>query len=250
MPAGGGLKIVRRPARTRTPTKMTTPKPFLVSVEGNIGSGKSTLLRELRKRNPTWHFIDEPVESWMSMINRRGESLLELFYKDKRRWAFTFQQTAFLTRLLATKNAIAAWRAAGCPGSPVFIMERCVQTDAHVFAKMLAAEGDMDDLEFGLYARWFDAFVTADVSPNAYILVDTPVTVCHERIARRARAGEGGDAIPIEYLDRLDSAHFAWLLPAERGPSATVIRYDNSSKDLTPLENVEEDVKEMCRLAQ
>jgi deoxyguanosine kinase len=213
--------------------------PILISIEGNIGSGKSTLLRELRERNPDWHFIDEPVESWMSLKNERGESLLQLFYGDKRRWAYTFQQTALLTRMAATKDAVAAWGAAGFHGSPIFITERCVETDAHVFAKMLAEEGDIDALEMTLYKKWFDRFADKTVRPAAYILVDTPVTVCHERIARRARSGEGGDAIPVEYLDRLDSAHFSWLMK----DGQEVLRFDNTSKDGTRIQDVENWVK-------
>ena len=213
----------------------TQSQPILISIEGNIGSGKSTLLQALRKSRPDWHFVDEPVESWMSLKNERDESLLQLFYGDKRRWAYTFQQTALLTRLAATKDAVAAWGAAGFPGSPIFVTERCVETDANVFAKMLAEEGDMDGLEMALYRKWFDRFADKSTRPTAYILVDTPVTVCHERIARRAREAEQGDAIPIEYLDRLDSAHFSWLMR----DGVEVFRYDNTSKDQTRVKDVE-----------
>lgn len=215
-------------------------QPVLISIEGNIGSGKSTLLRELRERNPDWHFIDEPVESWMSLKNERGETLLELFYEDKRRWGYTFQQTALLTRLAATKDAIAAWTAAGCPGSPIFITERCVETDAKVFAEILHELGDMDSLEMTLYKKWFNRFADGHVLPHGFIFVDTPVTICHERIARRAREGE--NAIPVEYLDRLDSAHYAWL-SGESGLRPNVLRFDNTSKDGTPIQNVENWVK-------
>lgn len=216
----------------------TVPKPVLISIEGNIGSGKSTLLRSLRERHPEWHFIDEPVESWMNLRNYEGDSLLELFYGDKRRWAYTFQQTALLTRLIATEKAIAAWRAEGCPGSNVFITERCVNTDAQVFARILAEEGNIDMLEMTLYRRWFDTFVSDAVVPDAYIFVDTPVTVCRERIAGRGREGEDTAAIPIEYLDSLDYAHLVWLAGPE-GLQPNVLRFDNTSKDQTRLQDVE-----------
>ena len=76
------------------------PPPVLISIEGNIGSGKSTLLKKLRERHANWNFIDEPVESWMSLRHSNGKSLLELFYEDKHRWAYTFQNTAILTRII------------------------------------------------------------------------------------------------------------------------------------------------------
>ena len=216
-------------------------QPFLVSIEGNIGSGKSTLMRELRARNQDWHFVDEPVENWMALKNERGESLLEVFYADKRRWSYTFQNTALLTRILALRSAVAKWRAAGCPGSPIFVTERCIETDARVFAKMLADDGDIDALEMTLYETWFNAFKDQVPAPAAYLHVDTPVTVCHERIEKRARGGEGGDAIPIAYLDQLDSAHFRWLRDYDF--KTPVMRVDNVSKDQTRIEIVEEWVK-------
>jgi deoxyguanosine kinase len=209
--------------------------PVLISIEGNIGSGKSTLLRKLKSRNPSWHFIDEPVDSWMAMRDDSGKSLLELFYQDKTRWAYTFQNTALLTRILNAKAAIESWKAAGRPGRPIFITERCVETDANVFAKMLRADGDMNGLEWTLYRKWFDGFANQVPEPVAYIHVDTPVTICSERINGRAREGEGG--IPVKYLDELDSAHFAWL--HRDGFSSPVLRVDNVSDQPTPVEAVE-----------
>lgn len=209
---------------------MTTPA--LISIEGNIGSGKTTLFRALAARNPDWHLIEEPVESWMAMKNERGESLLELFYKDKRRWAYTFQNTALLTRLRAIRDTIRRY-----DGKGVFLTERCVHTDAQVFARLMRDDGEMDALESELYTMWFETFAAEMPAPVAYIHVDTPVTVCHERIAARSREGEEGSAIPIEYLDKLDSAHFRWL----RGGSLQepLLRFDNISKDQTPIEVVE-----------
>ena len=209
--------------------------PVLISIEGNIGSGKSTLLRQLKARNPDWHFIDEPVESWMAMRNAAGESLLELFYKDKHRWAYSFQNTALLTRILNARTAIREWIAAGRPGKPIFVTERCIQTDANVFAKLMTKDGDMDSLEWTLYKKWFDAFCDQVPEPAGYVHVDTPVTVCAERIGRRAREGEG--SIPIQYLDELDSAHYAWLRTDDF--KTPIMRFDNVSDNQTRVEDVE-----------
>lgn len=215
-----------------------SPNPLVISIEGNIGSGKSTLLRELRQRNPAWHFVDEPVDSWMSMKNDAGESLLSLFYADKRRWAYTFQNTALLTRILALRSAIEDWVHAGRPGRPIFVTERCIQTDAKVFATMLHDEGVMDGLEWTLYTNWFAAFSDQVPRPAGYLYVDTPPAVCAERIVGRHRAGEGGGAIPLEYLRELDAAHTEWL--GTGSARAPVLFVDNSSKDVTPIESVEQ----------
>lgn len=215
-------------------------QPILISIEGNIGSGKSTLLRELRSRNGAeWHFIDEPVESWMGLKNGEGESLLSLFYGDKRRWAYTFQNTALLTRIQGIRNTIQTAQKKR-QGRSIFITERCVATDAHVFARLMHEDGEMDNLEMCLYNQWYEAFASQVPAPAAFVHVDTPVTVCDERINRRARDGEVS-AIPIEYLDKLDSAHFRWLHATDF--KAPVLRVDNVSKDPTPIEIVEEFIR-------
>jgi deoxyadenosine/deoxycytidine kinase len=82
------------------------PTPIIISIDGNIGAGKTTFLNELKTTHPEWHFIDEPVDSWMKFKNEHGESLLEVFYKDRKRWSYTFQNCAFLTRIRAITKAI------------------------------------------------------------------------------------------------------------------------------------------------
>jgi hypothetical protein len=56
----------------------------------------------------------------MAIKNENGESLLELFYKDKRRWSYVFQNAALLTRLRAINAAIASTK------HSVIITERSV----------------------------------------------------------------------------------------------------------------------------
>lgn len=65
-------------------------QPILLSIEGNIGAGKSTLLRALRESHPEWTFIDEPLDTWTALKNETG-NLIECFYGDQDRWAYTFQ---------------------------------------------------------------------------------------------------------------------------------------------------------------
>jgi deoxyadenosine/deoxycytidine kinase len=215
--------------------------PILISIEGNIGSGKSTLLRELRARNPTWHFVDEPVDSWMSLKDDNGKNILEHFYTDKHRWAYTFQNTALLTRILNIRAAVEDWKATGCSGKRVFITERCVQTDANVFAKLMYNDKDMNHLEWVLYKKWYDAFENQVMLPSAYIHVDTPALICSERIGKRGRNGEEG--IPMEYLERLHDVHDAWL--KEPSFSTPVLRVDNVSETPTRVEDVEKFVQEI-----
>jgi deoxycitidine kinase len=212
------------------------PKPILVSIEGNIGAGKSTLLSSLRAENPSWVFIEEPVGVWGQLKNEDGVGLLELFYSDRKRWSYTFQNCALLTRFqnieaaIAEKqandvaDAVARFKAATStsstvsdqtiqsflPTKQVYVTERCLDTDYEVFTTMLRAEGSIDKLEWDLYMRWFAQLKLSATKLSGIVWMDTPPYVCADRIRARGRSGE--ESIPLEYLDKLDECQRKWIL--------------------------------------
>lgn len=126
------------------------PNPIIISLDGNIGAGKSTLLEEIRKACPDYECVVEPVGEWTSLCNTDGKSLLQMFYEDKKRWAYTFQNCAILTRIKALREAIRDAK------KKIIITERSVLTDRYVFAEMLRDSGDLNGLEWTLYTKWYD----------------------------------------------------------------------------------------------
>jgi len=174
--------------------------PIIISLDGNIGSGKTTLLGEIRNKVNV-HVVDEPVAQWTALKNAEGTNLLELFYQDKKRWAYTFQNCAILTRLKNIKDAVEA-------GHKIIITERSILTDKYVFAEMLRDAGNMDPLEWELYESWFDIF-GKEYPVNGIIYVSTNAYISKERIQIRNRIGE--ENINIEYLEALDIQHKKWI---------------------------------------
>ncbi len=181
---------------------MNDEHPIILSLDGNIGAGKSTLLEALQHELPEVDVVLEPVGEWMTLKNGDGKSLLELFYEDKRRWAYTFQNCAILTRLRAIRKAMAEKK------RRVIITERSVLTDRFVFAEMLRESGDIDSLEWQLYMNWFDTFAT-DLPLRGIIYLTTGVGTSAGRIVKRGRQGE--DHIPLDYLSALDEQHHKWV---------------------------------------
>lgn len=181
---------------------MSANTPIVISLDGNIGAGKSTLLARIRSAVPEWQVVDEPVDTWTSLKNAEGKNLLELFYEDKHRWAYTFQNCAILTRLKTLQSALATATA------PVLICERSVLTDRYVFAEMLRDDGDIDALEWTLYESWFNAFAKEFPIRGIIHLTTSPETSL-KRIHVRNRHGEEG--IPLDYLTALDRQHQKWL---------------------------------------
>lgn len=181
---------------------MNANSTIVVGLEGNIGAGKTTLMEALREAYPDYEIVVEPVGEWMHLKNAEGKSLLELFYEDKRRWAYTFQNCAILTRLRLIKEALATTK------KRVIITERSVLTDRFVFAEMLKESGDIDSLEWTLYMNWFNTFA-ADLPVRGVVHLTTGVGTSAGRIVKRGRHGE--EHIPLDYLAALDAQHQKWL---------------------------------------
>jgi deoxyadenosine/deoxycytidine kinase len=180
---------------------------IIISLDGNIGAGKSTLLTEIRNKLHDVHIVDEPVGQWTALKNAEGKNLLELFYEDKKRWAYTFQNCAILTRLKNIQDAVENLDST-MKEPQVIITERSVLTDKHVFAEMLRDGGDIDPLEWELYESWFNIF-GKKYPVLGIIYVSTNSTTSNERIKIRNRNGEGN--IGIDYLDALDNQHKKWV---------------------------------------
>jgi deoxyadenosine/deoxycytidine kinase len=181
--------------------------PIIISLDGNIGAGKSTFLAEIRKRLHDIHVVDEPVGQWTALKNAEGKNLLELFYEDKKRWSYTFQNCAILTRLKNIQDAVENLDKT-VKGPQVIITERSVLTDKHVFAEMLRDAGDIDPLEWDLYDSWFNVFGKRH-PVNGIIYISTSSNTSKDRIKIRNRQGE--ENIGLDYLDALDSQHKKWI---------------------------------------
>ncbi len=219
-----------------------TKNAVLVSLEGSIGSGKSTLINALKERHPDWHFIDEPVSTWQALKNEAGEDLLQVFYKDIKRYSYTFQNCALLSRAINIQKKIEAWRAGGGVGSCVFVTERCLETDYHVFAQMLKDDTMMDSMEWGLYKMWYDYIKDMSTPLTGIVYVSTPPDICADRIKERGRSGE--ENISGAYLQNLDKYQRTWLAD-EKVP---ILMYDNYSDAAArnKVEDVEQFLEELA----
>jgi deoxyadenosine/deoxycytidine kinase len=205
--------------------------PILVSIEGNIGAGKSTLLKKLRDNFTDYIFIDEPVDTWTSLVDDDGTSLLGRFYEDQLRWAYTFQNCAVLSRFINIEKCIGSHKVAvGGPKRVVFITERCLDTDHKVFANMMLADGKMGKIEYQLYCKWFDMIHRVGATPlSAIVHLKTNPDTCSDRILQRSRTGEEG--IPIDYLRMLDQFQQKWCDSA----TVPVLTFDPGFNDLEEM---------------
>lgn len=178
----------------------TQQKCFIV--EGNIGAGKSTFLRKLQEYLNV-QMVFEPHEQWQRVGGT--ENLLEKFYNDTTRWAYTFQTFAFVTRVMEQEKHAAVNQ------FPVQILERSVYSDRYCFARNCFELGTMNALEWKLYQEWFGWLVdNYTKKPDGFIYLRTDPNVCFERIVKRSRHEEA--AVPLEYIQKLHDKHEDWLI--------------------------------------
>ena len=174
----------------------------IITIEGNIGSGKSTLLEILSKKYDSDNriiFLKEPVDEWEKIRDSNGLSMLQKFYEDQKKYSFSFQMMAYITRLALMKRANEDNLEAS-----IFVTERSLYTDKHVFAKMLHDMNNIEDVNYQIYTTWFDTFAR-DYQVESVIYVKTDPDICYKRIKERSRTGE--DEIPLDYLTKCHTYH-------------------------------------------
>lgn len=177
----------------------------MILLEGNIGAGKSTVGNTL-KASGFFDFIEEPVEAWQSGF---AANLLDMFYRDMERWAFTFQITAFITRAKTWQEVLAL------TDHSRVVLERSIFTDRYVFATNSHRIGGMTDVEWQVYGGLWDFLVSNYcVEPDCILYYRTPADVCLERMKLRGRDEES--AVSLDYLLQLEELHDKWLLDNPR----------------------------------
>ena len=172
----------------------------MILFEGNIAAGKSTVGGRLAE-SELFGFVEEPVGAWQQDFD---ENLLDLFYRDTNRWAFTFQIAAFTTRAKTWTEVL------GMIDHRNVVLERSIYCDRYVFAKNCFQSGLMKKTEWQLYCKLWDWLESNwCTEPDKIVYLRTPAEVCLERIEARGRAEES--SIPVEYLRDLEVLHDEWL---------------------------------------
>lgn len=184
-------------------SKNSTKKTKIISVEGNIGSGKSTLVEELQKsfgNSKKVCFLQEPVDIWNTIKDKDGNTMIAKFYADTKKYSFAFQMMAYISRLSLLRVSIEK-------NYDIIVVERSMFTDKMVFAKMLYDDGNIEEVEYQIYNKWFEEFIT-DLPPIDIIYVKTSPETAFTRVKKRNRKGE---TIPLEYLQNCHKYHEDWI---------------------------------------
>lgn len=205
---------------------MNNTKKLYISIEGNIGTGKSTLLNILENNLGTNNcvFSQEPVDKWTQYVEpSEDENILSKFYKDKKRWGYTFQTVTFKTRTQRILNARKQ--------NKNIISERCILTDKNVFAQSLYNSGEMSDMEWQIYNEWHtwltDSF---EMRPDVIVYLKASPETSFKRLQIRNRKEES--LVLKDYIYIIDKYHNNWL----KNTNIPVITIDANINYLNDIE--------------
>ena len=181
--------------------------PIVYFVEGNIGTGKSTFLKMIEKCYPDdCQVIYEPVDTWTSFKDKEGVNILGHFYKDPKRYAYTFQNIAFISKIEKLTEIDYSKR--------FIFIERSIWSDKNVFAKNCHLSGLMNDIEYQVYHTWFNWIEKNAKIPVhfTFMYLKCSPDTSYKRVNIRRRAEESG--LSLEYLTEIHDRHEEWLTPA------------------------------------
>lgn len=195
----------------------------IFTIEGNIGSGKSTIMNALRVFYPDISnipvvFVDEPVSQWESIVSDDNKNMIELFYSNPTKYAFSFQMMAYISRLVLLQQAVREH-----PKS-IILTERCLLTDYKIFAQLLYENKSMLAEEYAIYKQWFSHF-QKEIIISGIIYIQTDVLVSYKRCMERNRLGE---TISYDYLEKCDQKHEEWM----SNTTYSTLTIDNNDADI------------------
>ncbi|XP_027094876.1 uncharacterized protein [Coffea arabica] len=196
-----------------TEVKLAPKKRLTFCVEGNISVGKTTFLHriahETLELRDLVEIVPEPIDKWQN-VGPDHFNILDAFYAEPHRYAYTFQNYVFVTRVMQERESSGGIK-------PLRLMERSVFSDRMVFVRAVHEAKWMNEMEISIYDSWFDPVVSClpGLIPDGFIYLRASPDTCHKRMLLRKREEEGG--VSLDYLRDLHEKHESWLFPFQSG---------------------------------
>ncbi|KAJ6820010.1 uncharacterized protein M6B38_398875 [Iris pallida] len=188
-------------------------KRLTFCVEGNISVGKTTFLHKIANETlelrDLVEIVPEPINKWQD-VGPDHFNILDAFYAEPQRYAYTFQNYVFVTRVMQERESAGGIK-------PLRLMERSVFSDRMVFVRAVHEANWMNEMEISIYDSWFDPVLSSlpGLIPDGFIYLRASPDTCHKRMKTRKREEEGG--VTLDYLRGLHEKHESWLFPSQSG---------------------------------
>jgi deoxyadenosine/deoxycytidine kinase len=204
--------------------------PKIIFVEGNIGTGKSTFLKMIEKcYGDKYQVIYEPVDCWTNFKDSKGKNILKYFYEDTKRYAYTFQHIAFISRIQKFDEIDET--------KEIVFIERSIWSDRHIFAQNCFEQNMINDIEHELYLTWFTWLEKKlKFTKHEFLYLKCSPETSFSRMHLRSRDEENN--VSFEYLKQIHNKHEEWIKNECMKTTVTTV---DAEQDLT----IESDFKEV-----
>jgi len=180
----------------------------VIVLAGMIGAGKSTITK----------LIADELESQAFYEHVDDNRILEKFYEDPKRWAFSLQIFFLNTRFRSIKQALTHRNN---------VLDRSIYEDA-LFTQINYEEGNMSHAEMELYTDLLDNMMEEldampKKAPDLLIYLRGSLDTHLDRIKKRGRPFEQIEGNPdlLEYYTRLHGRYDSWFNSYDK--SATLV---------------------------
>jgi len=198
----------------------------VIVLAGMIGAGKSTYTTFISEEFQSEAFYEQVVEN----------PILEKFYADPKRWAFSLQIFFLNTRFRSIKDALIHRHN---------VLDRSIYEDA-LFTRINYEEGNMSEAEMTLYTDLLDNMMEElteipKKAPDLLIYLRGSLETHLDRIKKRGRPFEQVKGNPglLDYYTKLHSRYDDWFNEYDKSPTLVI---DIDSVD---LEREEDRIKVM-----
>ncbi|GEK90181.1 deoxynucleoside kinase [Alkalibacterium putridalgicola] len=181
----------------------------VIVLAGMIGAGKSTYTT----------LISEELNSKAFYEHVDDNSILEKFYDDPRRWAFSLQIFFLNTRFRSIKEALVHRHN---------VLDRSIYEDA-LFTRINYEQGNMSEAEMTLYTDLLDNMMEEidgmpKKGPDLLIYLRGSLDTHLERIKKRGRSFEQVEGNPelMNYYKRLHGRYDDWFADYDKSPTLII----------------------------
>ena len=181
----------------------------VIVLAGMIGAGKSTLTEMIANDLGSKPFFEQVDNN----------QILEKFYNDPERWAFSLQIFFLNTRFKSIKEALTHQNN---------VLDRSIYEDA-LFTRINYEEGNMSEAEMNLYTDLLDNMKEEldnmpKKSPDLLIYLRGSLDTHLTRIQKRGRPFEQveGDADLLDYYTKLHGRYDSWFNTYDKSPTLII----------------------------
>jgi deoxyadenosine/deoxycytidine kinase len=166
----------------------------LITIVGNNGSGKTTLANALGRLDGFQTYLE----------SHEDRPYQPLFSKDVKRYALP-NQLDYMLRRAEQERQIR-------DGEAVGVQDGGIDQDFFLYSRLFHHKGFLDDREFSLCQRTYQALRAGLPAPDLIVWLRAPLELLQSRLQARARMIDLEQIVTLEDLPRLEGYLEKWLV--------------------------------------